>query len=126
MSKSTTYQKNGTEFAIHYGSGSLSGYLSTDLISVSKIVIIYNHSLIYYYVKLNNSIIFQMDSNVILNQTFAEALKEPGLAFVAAKFDGIFGLGYYTISVDNVVPPFYNMIDQGIVQKPIFSFYLSR
>ncbi|KAI9145435.1 aspartic peptidase domain-containing protein [Paraphysoderma sedebokerense] len=97
-SKSSTFRENGTEFQIRYGSGSLEGIISSDVVTVGDLA--------------------------IQSQDFGESTKEPGIAFAVGKFDGIMGLGYDTISVQGVVPPFYNMINQKLIKDPVFSFWL--
>lgn len=97
-SASSTYKKNGSEFAIKYGSGSLSGFVSQDTMQIGDLK--------------------------VKNQLFAEATSEPGLAFAFGKFDGILGLGFDTISVNKIPPPFYQMIDQKLLDEPVFAFYL--
>lgn len=46
------------------------------------------------------------------------------MAFAFGRFDGILGLGYDTISVNKIPPPFYSLIDQGLIDEPVFAFYL--
>jgi saccharopepsin len=44
--------------------------------------------------------------------------------FSYVRFDGILGLGYDTISVNRIPPPFYEMINQKLINEPVFAFRL--
>eukprot|EP01132_Coremiostelium_polycephalum_P009078 gene9078-11118_t len=99
-SASKSYVANGTSFSIQYGSGAMSGFVSQDTVTVGPLV--------------------------VKNQLFAEATAEPGIAFDLAKFDGILGLAFQSISVNSIPPVFYNMISQNLVSEPLFSFWLSK
>jgi len=95
-SASSTYKGNGTSFSIQYGSGSMEGYVSQDNLAIGDLT--------------------------VKGQLFAEATKEPGLAFAFGKFDGILGLGYDTIAVNHITPPFYEMWNQDLLDSPVFTF----
>lgn len=62
----------------------------------------------------------------VSGQQFAESTVEPGITFTEAKFDGILGMGYDTISVDNIPSPFTNLMTQGKCSPGVFSFWLNR
>ena len=42
------------------------------------------------------------------------------------RFDGILGLGYDTISVNHITPPFFEMVNQGLIDEPVFTFRLGE
>ncbi|KAF7036884.1 hypothetical protein CFC21_047406 [Triticum aestivum] len=98
--RSSTYKENGTPASIHYGKGAIFGFYSQDQVTIGDLV--------------------------VNNQEFIEATYEPGFTFLAAKFDGILGLGFKEISVEGSVPVWYNMIAQGLVNQHVFSFWLNR
>ncbi|OIV91073.1 hypothetical protein TanjilG_17033 [Lupinus angustifolius] len=97
--KSKTYTKNGTSCKIRYGSGAISGFFSQDNVKVGNLI--------------------------VKNQDFIEATREGSLSFVLAKFDGLFGLGFQEISVENAVPVWYNIVQQHLINEQVFSFWLN-
>ncbi|XP_073996670.1 lysosomal aspartic protease-like isoform X1 [Rhodnius prolixus] len=98
-SRSSTYVKNNTPFEVKLGSLELKGKLSTDLFHVGQVN--------------------------VTNQTFAEINEMPWILFFS-KVDGVVGLSFADFAIDEVVPLFYNMIKQNVVDQKIFSFYLNR
>ncbi|KAL6193519.1 hypothetical protein ACLB2K_034603 [Fragaria x ananassa] len=97
---SSTYTKIGIHCKIPYGSGSVSGYFSGDNVKVGDII--------------------------VKDQEFVEVTREGFVAFLAARFDGVFGLGFQDISVGEATPVWYNMVQQGRMSQKIFSIWLNH
>ena len=60
------------------------------------------------------------------DQTFAESTHQRGNGLVGVPYDGILGMGFLKKSINGVVPVFNNMVDQGLIDDPVFSFWLNR
>lgn len=100
-SKSSTYKEDGRVFKIQYGSGPVSGVFSNDVATLGN---------------------FQVS-----NVTFAEVddVSGLGMAYMMGKFDGIVGLGFQSISVDNIPPVFQQLVDSKQLRSNVFAFYLA-
>jgi len=98
-SASSTYVANGAAFEIEYGTGSLTGFLSQDVVAISTLS--------------------------YPTQVFAEAVREPGTTFVNVPYDGILGLGYPALA-EGVKPWFDNIMDTGVLDANVMSFYLGQ
>ncbi|NXG57006.1 PEPA protein, partial [Hemiprocne comata] len=97
---SSTFLSTNDTLEIVYGSGSMTGVLGYDTITVADIQ--------------------------VFNQIFGLAETEPGSSFRYAPFDGILGLAFPSIASSGATPVFDNMMKQHLVAKDLFSVYLSR
>ncbi|RYY31439.1 hypothetical protein EON62_06400, partial [archaeon] len=90
---SSSYVANGAPFYIEYGSGPVSGYLGEDTVNMGGIN--------------------------VPGITFAEITDASGLglAYDIGSFDGILGMAFQSISVDNLPPVFISMVNQGLVDE---------
>ncbi|XP_030324569.1 pepsin A-like isoform X2 [Calypte anna] len=97
---SSTFMATNDTLEITYGTGSMTGILGYDTTIISTIR--------------------------IRNQIFGLAETEPGDTFFYTPFDSILGLAYPSISSSGATPVFDNMMRQHLVDKNLFSVYLSR
>lgn len=95
---SSSFHANGTAFSIRYGTGSMKGFVVHDNVSLGPLM---------------------------TDVDFACATNEPGRTFQAAKFDGLMGLAFPTISVDGITPVMHKMFADGKLDQPVFAFYLN-
>lgn len=99
---STTAQHNGSEIDAQLGFGTLKGVVSGDVVTIGDLG--------------------------IQNQLFGEATtvtntKPHGLLF--SHYDGVLGLAYDRIAVNQIPPPFYNIVAHQLVNQPLFAFYFA-
>ncbi|KAM6274876.1 pepsin A-like [Porphyrio hochstetteri] len=97
---SSTFIGTNDSLYIAYGTGSMTGVLGYDTVTVAGIEVV--------------------------SQIFGLAESEPGDVFYYTPFDGILGLAFPSIASSGATPVFDNMMTQHLVDQNLFSIYLSR
>ncbi|KAI5095035.1 cathepsin D precursor, partial [Silurus meridionalis] len=97
--QSSTFQSTNESISVQYGTGSMTGYMGYDTVTV-------------------------VGGIAVQNQIFG--LSETEAPFMGTMtWDGIMGLAYQAISSDSATPVFDNMMSQNLVAEDVFSVYLS-
>ncbi|XP_015197906.1 pepsin A-like [Lepisosteus oculatus] len=97
--RSSTFRYTSQTLSISYGTGSMTGFLGYDTVTVAGIA--------------------------IRNQIFGLSQTEADFEYYM-PYDGILGMAFPSISASGATPVFDNMMKQGLVSQDVFSFYLSR
>ncbi|KAF3853192.1 hypothetical protein F7725_013880 [Dissostichus mawsoni] len=95
---SSTFRNNGHSLRIQYGTGSMTGILGYDTVTVGGLAV----------------------KNQIIGLSETEA---PFMQYMRA--DGILGLAYPRLAASGATPVFDNMMSENLVNQDIFSVYLS-
>ncbi|CAJ0939396.1 unnamed protein product, partial [Mesorhabditis belari] len=103
-SKSSTFTDKKTPWTIQYGSGDAKGTLAQDI------------------VKFGSTGENQL---AVPNTVFGQATQISS-DFKNDATDGILGLAFQSLAVDNVVPVLVNAINQGLLDQPLFTVWLQH
>jgi len=98
-SKSSTYKSNGRKFSVQYGFGNLSGIMDDDKVCIAGIC--------------------------VTGQPFGAATTLPALFPPDQPIDGVLGLAFQSQAQDRQIPPVYNMIQQGLLDNPWFTIWMT-
>jgi len=98
-SESSTFQNDGRAIIIPYGSGLVYGKVGIDVVNFGGL-------------EVQNVSFGMMNS---LSKIFGEI-----------NFDGLLGMGFDAISVDKLPTVFELMVQQGLIEDSIYSFFLTK
>jgi len=97
-SKSSNFKDDGKTFAIKYGTGSCSGNIGEDKVCLGDLCV---------------------------NNGFGVATKLAPF-FADQPMDGILGLAFQALAVDQVKPPVQTMIDEKLLPQPLFTVWMTE
>jgi hypothetical protein len=101
---SSTYVKNGQTWSIQYGTGAAKGTLGQDTVRFGA----------------TGTTQLVVPTTVFGQATSIDQDLQQDVA------DGILGLAFQSLAVDNVVPPLVNAINQGLLDNPYFTVFLQE